>query len=112
VHPVTGEKALYVNKGFTRYIVGYKQEESDYLLNFLYGTLRVASAPREYVLTASLDHIAKGTDFQVRASYEPGTVVLWDNRLTVHTHTGDWDKTTQRRHAIRLTPQAEAPIPA
>ncbi|KAF9041109.1 TauD-domain-containing protein [Hymenopellis radicata] len=45
-HPVTGEKALYVNQGFTRRIVGYKKEESDYLLNFLF------------------DHIAKGADYQ------------------------------------------------
>ncbi|RSH89768.1 hypothetical protein EHS25_001754 [Saitozyma podzolica] len=65
VHPVTGEKALYVNKGFTKYIVGYKQEESDNLLNFLF------------------DHIAKGTDFHIRANYEPGTLVIWDYRLTV-----------------------------
>lgn len=59
VHPVTGEKALFVNKGFTRHIVGFKKEESDALLNFLY------------------DHIAKGADFQVRATYEKGTVVIW-----------------------------------
>ena len=59
VHPVTGEKALYVNQGFTRRIVGFKQEESDWLLKFLF------------------DHIEKGSDFQVRASYEPGTVAIW-----------------------------------
>lgn len=58
-HPVTGEKALYVNQGFTRRIVGYKTEESEYLLKFLF------------------DHIAKGSDFQIRARYKPGTVVVW-----------------------------------
>ena len=58
-HPVTGEKALYVNQGFTRRIVGYKVEESENLLKFLW------------------DHIAKGSDFQVRANYKPGTVVVW-----------------------------------
>jgi sulfonate dioxygenase len=46
VHPVTGEKALYVNQGFTRRIVGFKLEESEYLLKFLF------------------DHISKGADFQ------------------------------------------------
>ena len=59
VHPVTGEKALYVNQGFTKHIVGFRTEESEYLLNFLF------------------DHLAKGADFQIRARYEPGTVVLW-----------------------------------
>ncbi|KAL5518339.1 hypothetical protein ACEPAH_21 [Sanghuangporus vaninii] len=93
VHPVTGEKALYVNQGFTRRIVGFKQEESDWLLKFLF------------------DHIEKGNDFQVRASYEPGTVVVWDNRVTVHSATNDFPDNL-RRHAVRLTPQAEVPIPA
>ncbi|KAF9218377.1 TauD-domain-containing protein [Gyrodon lividus] len=92
-HPVTGEKALYVNPGFTRRIVGFKNEESEYLLKFLY------------------DHISKGADFQIRASYKPGTVVVWDNRVTVHSATGDFD-TAERRHAVRLTPQAEVPIAA
>ncbi|KIJ14840.1 hypothetical protein PAXINDRAFT_163237 [Paxillus involutus ATCC 200175] len=92
-HPVTGEKALYLNTGFTRRIIGFKTEESDYLLKFLF------------------DHIAKGADFQIRASYRPGTVVVWDNRVTVHSATGDFDL-AERRHAVRLTPQAEVPIPA
>ncbi|KAF7297897.1 Alpha-ketoglutarate-dependent taurine dioxygenase [Mycena chlorophos] len=91
-HPVTGEKALYINQGFTRSIVGFKREESEYLLRFLF------------------DHISKGADFTVRASYEKGTVVVWDNRVTVHSATVDWDvKQGERRHAIRLTPQAEQP---
>ncbi|KUL90840.1 hypothetical protein ZTR_00787 [Talaromyces verruculosus] len=34
-HPATGEKALYIQPQFTRSIVGYKNEESDVLLNFL-----------------------------------------------------------------------------
>ncbi|KIK91927.1 hypothetical protein PAXRUDRAFT_13514 [Paxillus rubicundulus Ve08.2h10] len=58
-HPVTGEKALCFSTGFTRRIIGSKAEESDYLLKFLY------------------DHIAKGADFQIRASYRPGTVMIW-----------------------------------
>ncbi|KAJ6590848.1 hypothetical protein B0H10DRAFT_1960910 [Mycena sp. CBHHK59/15] len=92
IHPVTGEKALYVNQGFTKRIVGFKSEESEYLLNFLF------------------DHISKGSDFQIRATYKPGTVIVWDNRLTAHSATGDFDKSI-RRHAVRLTPQAEVPIP-
>ncbi|TFK25245.1 alpha-ketoglutarate-dependent taurine dioxygenase [Coprinopsis marcescibilis] len=93
VHPVTGEKALYINPAFTRHIVGFKKEESDFLLKFLY------------------DHIAKGADFQVRANYLPGTVVIWDNRVTNHTAVPDFSR-EKRRHALRLTPQGEVPIPA
>ncbi|KAG5634112.1 hypothetical protein DXG03_006301, partial [Asterophora parasitica] len=59
VHPATGEKALYVNQGFTKHIVGFKHEESEWLLKFLF------------------DHIAKGADFQIRGTYRPGTVVVW-----------------------------------
>lgn len=44
----------------TRYIVGYKKEESDALLKLLY------------------DHIAFGADFQIRARWEKNTVVVWD----------------------------------
>ncbi|KAJ7578348.1 hypothetical protein C8J56DRAFT_797906 [Mycena floridula] len=92
-HPVTGEKALFVNPEYTKCIVGYKREESEYLLRFLY------------------DHMAKGADFQIRARYEPGTVAVWDNRLTAHSATADMANNV-RRHAVRLTPQAEVPIPA
>ena len=45
--------------GYTRRIVGYKDEESEHLLKFLF------------------DHISKGADFQIRLQYKPGTVVVW-----------------------------------
>ncbi|KAF2005053.1 TauD-domain-containing protein [Amniculicola lignicola CBS 123094] len=89
-HPVTGEKALWVNPQFTRRIVGFKKEESDFLLKFLY------------------DHVAKGQDFQARVKWAAGTVVVWDNRVTAHSALLDWDD-GQRRHLARITPQAEAP---
>ncbi|KAJ5999082.1 hypothetical protein N7451_006892 [Penicillium sp. IBT 35674x] len=89
-HPVTGEKALYVNPQFTRYIVGYKKEESDYLLKFLF------------------DHVALSQDLQTRIRWKAGTVVVWDNRLACHSAVFDWED-GQRRHIARLTPQAEQP---
>ncbi|EIN13379.1 TauD-domain-containing protein [Punctularia strigosozonata HHB-11173 SS5] len=93
-HPVTGQEALYVNRQFTRRIVGLKKEESDNILNFLY------------------DHIDKSADCQARVRWEPNTVVLWDNRITAHSAILDFAETKERRHGARITPQAERPIPA
>lgn len=60
VHPGTGEKALFVNKAFTKHIVGLKKEESDAILNFIY------------------DFIAKATEFHARVRWEDETVIVWD----------------------------------
>ncbi|KKK23114.1 hypothetical protein ARAM_004579 [Aspergillus rambellii] len=84
-HPVTREKALFVNPQFTRYIVGYKKEESAYLLKFLY------------------DHIALSQDLQARVRWLPGTVVVWDIMLSL---TG---LMANDAHLARITPQAERP---
>ncbi|KAF7306550.1 TauD domain-containing protein [Mycena indigotica] len=93
-HPVTGEEALYVNRQFTRRIVGLKKQESENILNFLY------------------DHIDKSGDNQARLKWEPGTVALWDNRITAHSAIVDYGDSKERRHGARITPQAERPIPA
>jgi sulfonate dioxygenase len=93
VHPVTKEKALYVNPVYTKQIVGFDQEESDHLLGFLF------------------DHIAKRQDFQCRIRYETGTVLVWDQRVTNHSQTLDYPA-GDRRHAFRLTPLANKPIPS
>ncbi|RMZ80983.1 hypothetical protein DV738_g2504, partial [Chaetothyriales sp. CBS 135597] len=87
-HPATGEKALYINPQFTRYIVGFKQEESDAILQFLY------------------NHIALSQDLQARVRWRPRTVVVWDNRVTAHSALFDWEDGA-RRHIARITPQAE-----
>jgi len=36
VHPVTKQKVLFVNSGFTKRIVGLKDEESDAILKLLF----------------------------------------------------------------------------
>lgn len=59
-HPVTKQKILSIHQAHARRIFGYKKEESEYLFNFLN------------------DVLVKGGDFQTRAHYEPGTVVVWD----------------------------------
>lgn len=90
-HPVTKEKIIFLNKPFSRRIVELKQQESDYLLKFLY------------------DHIEQSHDLQLRASWEPRSVVVWDNRRVVHSAIIDWDEPVSR-HAFRITPQAERPV--
>ncbi|KAF5312610.1 hypothetical protein D9619_003470 [Psilocybe cf. subviscida] len=93
-HPVTGEEALYVNRQFTRRIVGLKREESETILRFLY------------------DHIDRSVDNQARIRWRPNTVVLWDNRITAHSAIIDFKESGAARHGARITPQAERPIPA
>jgi sulfonate dioxygenase len=65
VHPVTGEKCLYLNGEFITRIMGLKDTESKTLLEFL------------------LHHVVTGHDFQARVSWGPKTVVIFDNRSTI-----------------------------
>ncbi|KAF2143966.1 uncharacterized protein K452DRAFT_349819 [Aplosporella prunicola CBS 121167] len=89
-HPVTGANSLYVNRLYTKKIVGMKQEESAAVLNFLY------------------DHIEKGQDWHIRVHWTPGTVVVYDNRVTQHSALRDFRvEGNVRRHMLRITPQAE-----
>ncbi|KAL2814675.1 hypothetical protein BDW59DRAFT_167083 [Aspergillus cavernicola] len=93
VHPVTGEKALFVNPGFTKRIIGLKDEESDAILQLLF------------------KHISLSQDLQVRVKWDDRTVSLWDNRVTAHTAISDYDTTSDGlRHGIRLTTLAEKPV--
>jgi taurine dioxygenase len=65
VHPETGRKALYVNEHFTRRIVEMSAPESKALLELLTGWVQ---NPR----------------FTVRYHWTPGTIAMWDNRITQH----------------------------
>ncbi|KAK0719036.1 hypothetical protein B0T21DRAFT_386665 [Apiosordaria backusii] len=94
IHPATGQKALFVNPGFTKRIIGLKDEESEALLKLLF------------------QHITFGQDFQVRVKWEEGTVALWDNRVTSHTAISDYNVHEPQeglRHGFRITALAERP---
>lgn len=91
VHPVLKKKCLYVNRTFSRKIVELKRQESDSLLEFLY------------------DLVETSQDLQLRAKWEPRTVVVWDNRRVQHSAVIDWEEPIHR-HAFRITPQAERPV--
>ncbi|KAM0541107.1 hypothetical protein ACHAPJ_013374 [Fusarium lateritium] len=92
-HPVTKSKSLYVNRLYTRRIQGLKEEESANTLNFLY------------------NHIEHGQDWHIRIHWTPGTVVVYDNRITQHSALRDFQvkEGQTRRHMLRITPQAERP---
>ncbi|ROW14555.1 hypothetical protein VPNG_03203 [Cytospora leucostoma] len=94
VHPVTKQKALFVNNGFTRRIVGLKDEESDAILQLLF------------------KHIAQSQDVQARVKWDDRTVALWDNRVTAHTAISDYDVSDDGeglRAGFRITTLGEVP---
>lgn len=117
IHPATGQKALFVNPGFTTRIVGLKQEESDALLKLLFKVIQISSVqPRALCFLWHADlkvkHISQGQDFQIRVSWEEGTVALWDNRVTAHTAISDYDVHNPQeglRHGFRITTLADRP---
>ena len=88
VNPRTGRRGLYVNRLFTKRIEGLPPIESASLLD---------------MLTA---HCAL-PDFQVRYSWTPDTVVLWDNRFTLHYAVRDY---SEPRRMIRTSTVGERPI--
>jgi taurine dioxygenase len=87
-HPVTGRKALFVNRNFTYRINELPEEESDAILGFLY------------------QHAEK-PDFQVRFRWEPHSVAFWDNRAVQHLAL--WDYFPQVRSGNRVTIKGDRP---
>lgn len=77
VHPETGEKALFVNPGYTTHIVELSRQESKHLLAMLF----------EHMLNP---------EFSVRFRWEPGSIAFWDNRVTIHRAPSDVPRQFQR----------------
>ena len=90
VHPVTGERALFVNPGFTSHIVDVEPAESKAILDLLYGEL---TRP----------------EYTVRFRWEPGSVAFWDNRATAHLAPRDIEHLDLERRLHRVTLIGEVP---
>jgi taurine dioxygenase len=87
-HPVTGEKALYVDPTYGIGIEGMLAEESAPLLQYLTG------------------HITQPA-FSCRLRWEARTLAVWDNRLCVHQAYNDYQG--YRRELYRTTLKGEQP---
>lgn len=88
VNPRTGRRGLYVNRLFTKRIEGLPPVESASLLEML---LAHCTLP----------------DFQIRYAWTPDTIVLWDNRFTMHYAVRDY---SEPRRMIRTSTRGERPI--
>jgi taurine dioxygenase len=75
-HPETGRRALYLGRRRNAYIAGLPLAESEALLDELWSY-------------ATRDELAWGHQWQ------PGDVVLWDNRSTMHRR-DSFDPTSRR----------------
>ncbi len=73
-HPETGEPSLFVNRQFTSHITQLSRGESSALLQYLY--------------TFSEQPL-----FACRYSWTPGTIAIWDNRVTQHYVVNDFTGT-------------------
>jgi taurine dioxygenase len=88
-HPVSGNKALFVNPAFVSRFEAMTEAESRPLLQFLF------------------DHQVR-PEFQIRVTWQPHQVTMWDNRATQHYAMNDHPG--QRRRLQRVTAM-ERPTP-
>ena len=83
-HPVTGRTALYVNAGFSSNFEGRSETESRALM------------------AALMAHGAT-PEFTCRLRWQPGTLVVWDNRCTVHYAHNDYRGQPRVMHRAVVT---------
>jgi taurine dioxygenase len=87
-HPPTGRKSLYVNRLMTWRILDMPEKESREILAFLF------------------DHQER-PEFVYEHVWQPGDLILWDNRSCLHART-DFDP-NERRRLRRVTLLGDAP---
>jgi len=86
-HPESHRKVLYVNKGHTIGIEGWKTEEAFALLNYLY------------------EHGCKD-EYTCEFNWLPGSIAIWDNRSTWHFANNDYQGEKRTLHRITIAGQA------
>lgn len=94
-HPGTGRPYLNVSESFTRFVIGLSAPESGRLLTHLFDLIN-------------------RPDFHMRLRWQPGIIVLWDNRGTQHYAVADYAPHRREMHRVavatdrRTSPQAQA----
>jgi taurine dioxygenase len=88
-HPVTGRKALYVNRSFTTRIIELKANESEAMLDMLF----------RHVETPEL---------MCRFCWRPHSIAFWDNRAAQHHALFDYHP--HRRYGLRVTICGDKPF--
>jgi taurine dioxygenase len=81
IHPVTGNRLLFVNRSFTQAVTGMLKAESDRLLEYLFSHL-------------------ESPNLQVRFRWKKGSVAVWDNRTTQHFAVADYLPAYRRMHRV------------
>jgi taurine dioxygenase len=92
VHPWTGKKLLYVNRGQTTQINELPKHESDALLAFLF------------------DHI-ESPEWQMRFHWREHSIAFWDNRCVQHRAIWDYWPNVRSGYRIQIK-GTQPPIPA
>mgnify|MGYP002640850709 CR=1 FL=1 len=90
VHPVSGERSLYLSPSFMRKIAGLHPRESQKLLELLW------------------EHAVR-PEYTVRFRWQPGDVAFWDNRSTAHLAPIDILDSEYDRQLYRITLVGEVP---
>ncbi|RSH90489.1 hypothetical protein EHS25_001094 [Saitozyma podzolica] len=83
-NPVTGWKALFVNRGFSHRIEGVTKDESDMIMKYIN------------------DIAMMNFDCHVRFRWEKGSIAIWDNRSTWHSATFDYEEERAGERASSL----------
>jgi alpha-ketoglutarate-dependent taurine dioxygenase len=89
VHPDTGRRSLFVNPEFTTRVRDVSDAESRGLLDAFFA------------------HVSK-PEHLVRHRWQPGDVVIWDNRSTAHY--ADFNYGDNRRVMHRITLRGDIPV--
>ena len=90
-HPENGRKSIYINPIRIDAIDGMEEADALDLLNEL------------------LQHAIQ-EQFQYRHKWQPGDLVMWDNRCLLHKANDDYDHEMQTRYLYRVMLQGDRPV--
>lgn len=89
IHPRTGRKALFATRAYFKHFVGWTEQESKALLDYI-------------------QSLAQHLHFHCRVKWKKDTLIVWDNRFSLHR--GVHDFKYEKRHLIRTTVVGERPL--